>query len=65
MDGKGTDCAQDYQSPYLVVFNQFDADVDGKLSLAEFTAFQIKIVGQAQNTSIVPLVSALRCMALA
>ena len=29
------------------------------MHLAEFTGFVIKIVGQAQNTSIVPLVSAL------
>ena len=43
-------------------FKEYEYTADG---LAEFTAFQIKIVGQAQNTSIVPLVSALRCMALA
>jgi hypothetical protein len=33
--------------------------------LDEFSAFSIKIVGQGSNTSIVPIVSALRCMALA
>ena len=43
-------------------FKEYEYTADG---LAEFTAFQIKIVGQAHNTSIVPLVSALRCMALA
>ena len=34
-------------------------------ALPEFTGFVVKIVGQATNTSIVPLVSALRCIALA
>jgi hypothetical protein len=33
--------------------------------LPEFSAFAIKIVGQGTNTSVVPLVTALRCMALA
>ncbi len=33
--------------------------------LDEFSAFAIKIVGQGSNTSVVPIVSALRCMALA
>jgi hypothetical protein len=33
--------------------------------LPEFSAFAIKIVGQGSNTSVVPIVSALRCMALA
>jgi hypothetical protein len=32
---------------------------------AEFGAFCIKIVGQGTNTSVVPLASALRCIALA
>ena len=43
-------------------FKEYEYTADG---LPEFTGFQVKIVGQAQNTSIVPLVSALRCMALA
>ena len=30
----------------------------------EFVAFAIKIVGQSNNTCVVPLVSALRCIAL-
>ena len=34
-------------------------------ALPEFTGFVVKIVGQSSNTSIVPLVSALRCIALA
>jgi len=34
-------------------------------NLPEFGAFCIKIVGQGSNTSVVPLVSALRCIALA
>jgi len=34
-------------------------------NLPEFSAFAIKIVGQGTNTSVVPLVSALRCLALA
>ena len=33
--------------------------------LPEFSGFVIKIVGQGQNTSVVPAVTALRCMALA
>ena len=33
--------------------------------LPEFTAFVVKIVGQGNNTCVVPAVSALRCMALA
>ena len=33
--------------------------------LPEFSAFAVKIVGQGTNTSVVPLVTALRCMALA
>ena len=33
--------------------------------LPEFVGFAIKIVGQSNNTSVVPLVSALRCVALA
>ena len=32
--------------------------------LPEFVAFAIKIVGQSNNTCVVPLVSALRCIAL-
>ena len=43
-------------------FKEYEYTADG---LPEFTGFQVKIVGQAENTSIVPLVSALRCMALA
>jgi len=33
--------------------------------LAEFSAFAVKIVGQGNNTSRVPVISALRCIALA
>ena len=33
--------------------------------LPEFSAFAVKIVGQGTNTSVVPLITALRCMALA
>ena len=33
-------------------------------NLAEFSAFAVKIVGQGTNSSVVPLVSALRCIAL-
>ena len=34
-------------------------------NLPEFSAFMIKIVGQGSNTSKVPMVSALRCIATA
>ena len=34
-------------------------------NLPEFSAFAVKIVGQGSNTSAIPLVSALRCLALA
>ena len=43
-------------------FKEYEYTADG---LPEFTGFQVKIVGQAENTSIVPLVSPLRCKALA
>ncbi len=43
-------------------FKEYEYTADG---LPEFIGFQVKIVGQAHNTSSVPLVSALRCMALA
>ena len=39
---------------------EFTAD-----DLNEFSAFSIKIVGQGTNTSVVPMVSALRCIAIA
>ena len=43
-------------------FKEYEFTVD---DLPEFSSFIIKIVGQGENTSIVPLVSALRCIALA
>ena len=43
-------------------FKEYEYTAD---SLPEFSAFMIKIVGQSDNTSNVPLVQALRCMALA
>ena len=43
-------------------FKEYEYTAD---NLPEFSAFQIKIVGQSSNTCNVPLVSALRCMALA
>ena len=33
--------------------------------LPEFSAFSVKIVGKATNTSVIPMVSALRCLGLA
>jgi len=42
-------------------FKEYEYTAEG---LPEFGAFCIKIVGQATNTSVVPLVSALRCIAL-
>ena len=55
-------------SPDIVVdkdgknFKEYEFSVD---NLAEFSAFSIKIVGQANNTSVVPLVQNLRAIALA
>jgi hypothetical protein len=43
-------------------FKEYEYTADG---LPEFTGFVVKIVGQSSNTSIVPLVTALRCIALA
>jgi hypothetical protein len=43
-------------------FKEYEYTAD---NLPEFSAFQVKIVGQSSNTCNVPLVSALRCMALA
>ena len=43
-------------------FKEYEYTAD---NLPEFSAFQIKIVGQSTSTCNVPLVSALRCMALA
>jgi len=43
-------------------FKEYEYTADG---LPEFTGFVVKIVGQAKNTSIVPLVTSLRCIALA
>ena len=43
-------------------FKEYEYTAD---ALPEFTGFVVKIVGQSSNTSIVPLVSALRCIALA
>ena len=43
-------------------FKEYEYTADG---LPEFTGFVVKIVGQSSNTSIVPIVTALRCIALA
>jgi hypothetical protein len=43
-------------------FKEYEYTAEG---LPEFGAFCIKIVGQGTNTSVVPLASALRCIALA
>jgi len=43
-------------------FKEYEWTVD---DLTEFTAFSIKIVSKATNTSAVPMVSALRCLGLA
>ena len=43
-------------------FKEYEYTAD---ALPEFTGFVVKIVGQSSNTSIVPLVSTLRCIALA
>ena len=43
-------------------FKEYEFSVEG---LSEFSAFAVKIVGQGTNTSVVPMISALRCIALA
>jgi hypothetical protein len=43
-------------------FKEYEFSVE---SLPEFSAFAVKIVGQGTNTSVVPMISALRCIALA
>ena len=43
-------------------FKEYEYTAD---DLPEFTGFVVKIVGQGQNSCVVPAVSALRCMALA
>src|SRR5210317_2343062 len=43
-------------------FKEYEFGVD---DLPEFSGFIIKIVGRGYNTSTVPLVSALRCIAVA
>jgi len=43
-------------------FKEYDYTAEG---LAEFSSFAIKIVGQGTNTCEIPLVAALRCIALA
>ena len=43
-------------------FKEYEFTAD---DLNEFSAFSIKIVGQGTNTSVVPMVSALRCIAIA
>lgn len=43
-------------------FKEYDYTAEG---LAEFSAFAVKVVGQGTNTSEIPLVAALRCIALA
>ena len=43
-------------------FKEYEFTAEG---LSEFSAFAVKIVGQGSNTSVIPLVSALRCLALA
>ena len=55
-------------SPDIIVdkdgknFKEYEYSIE---DLPEFTSFAIKIVGQAHNTSVVPLVSNLRAIALA
>lgn len=43
-------------------FKEYEFTVE---NLPEFGAFAIKVIGQGSNTSVVPLMSALRCIALA
>ena len=43
-------------------FKEYEFTAD---DLNEFSAFSIKIVGQGTNTCAVPMVSALRCIAIA
>ena len=43
-------------------FKEYEFTAD---DLNEFSAFSIKIVGQGTNTCVVPMVSALRCIAIA
>lgn len=43
-------------------FKEYEFTVE---DLPEFTAFAVKIVGKGTNTSVVPMVSALRCLGLA
>ena len=43
-------------------FKEYEWTVD---DLPEFSAFAVKIVGKGTNTSVVPMVSALRCLGLA
>jgi len=43
-------------------FKEYEYTVE---NIAEFSSFAIKIVGSGTNTSVVPLVSSLRCLALA
>ena len=43
-------------------FKEYEFTVN---DLPEFSGFVVKIVGQGTSTSIVPAVTALRCMALA
>jgi hypothetical protein len=43
-------------------FKEYEYSVE---DLPEFSSFAIKIVGQSHNTSVVPLVSNLRAIALA
>ena len=43
-------------------FKEYEFTAD---DLPEFSSFVVKIVGQGTNTSVVPLVSALRCIGLA
>ena len=43
-------------------FKEYDYTAEG---LAEFSAFAVKVVGQGTNTSEIPLIAALRCIALA
>lgn len=55
--GPDTDVPRDARN-----FKEYEYTADG---LTEFSSFIIKIVGQSQNTSSVPIMSALRCIALA
>ena len=43
-------------------FKEYEYTADG---LPEFTGFAVKVVGQSYNTCVAPIVTSLRCIALA